>query len=96
MQLISIYDIGVFVVNVLLYLDEWVGKVVGLVGDELSFEELQEIFWCVVGKEFFQIYGLLVQGVLWWVEDVQMSFEWFRMVGYGVDIKSLWEQEFGL
>jgi uncharacterized protein YbjT (DUF2867 family) len=96
MQLISTHDIGVFAANALLHPDEWAGKAVGLAGDELSFEELQETFRRVVGKELPQTYGLLAQGVLWWVEDAQTSFEWFRTAGYGADIKSLREQEPGL
>lgn len=96
MQLISTHDIGVFGAKALLDPEQWAGKAVALAGDDISFQELQNVFRQTVGEELPQTYGILAYGALWSIKDARTSFEWFRTAGYGADITSLKQQEPGL
>ncbi|KAM0332066.1 hypothetical protein ACHAQA_002335 [Verticillium albo-atrum] len=96
MQLVSTHDIGVFAAKALTEPEAWAGRAVALAGDELSFEELKDVFQSTVGEELPQTYSVLAWPVLWWVKDAEKSFEWFRTAGYAADIASLREQEPGL
>lgn len=93
MQLISTHDIGVFGAKALLDPEHWAGKAVALAGDDISFQELRDVFRKTVGEELPQTYGILAHGVLWSIKDARASFEWFRTAGYGADIASLKAQE---
>ena len=93
LQLISTHDIGVFAAKALTDPAKWASKSLSLAGDDLSIDELRQIFKRVVGQDLPQTYSVLAHPVLWWVADARTSFEWFRDVGYGADIESLREQE---
>ncbi|CRK23999.1 hypothetical protein HYQ45_011553 [Verticillium longisporum] len=92
-QLVSTRDIGVFAARALMEPDAWAGKAVALAGDEISFDELQEVFRETVGEELPLTYSVLAWPVLWWVKDAEKSFAWFRTAGYAADLASLREQE---
>ena len=92
-QMISTHDIGTFAAKAITEPDNWSGKAVALAGDDLSFSEFKDVFKRSVGMDLPQTYGIVAQPILWWVKDAAKSFEWFREVGYGADIKSLRQQE---
>lgn len=89
MQLISTHDIGVVAAKALVNPAKWAGKATALAGDELSLQEMQDIFHQTTGEKLPQTYSILAHPVLWWMEEARQSFEWFRTVGYGANIKSL-------
>jgi uncharacterized protein YbjT (DUF2867 family) len=89
MQLVSAHDIGVFAARALLDPRGWNGKAVGLAGCEMSFEEVKTTFQEVMKKPLPMTWGVVAKGVLWWVPEAKISFEWFRECGYRADIEGL-------
>jgi uncharacterized protein YbjT (DUF2867 family) len=93
MQLVSTHDIGVFAAKALLDPGKWAGRAVGLAGDELTLGEAQAVFERAVGQQMPTTWGFVAKGVMWWVEEARVSFEWFARVGFGVDMDMLRNEE---
>lgn len=89
MQLVSVHDIGMLAAKALLDPDRWVGKAVGIAGDDLTFQEGNAVFLKVVGYEMPKTWGLMSRGVRWGIEDANKSMDWFERVGFGVNIEAL-------
>ncbi|KAL4873700.1 hypothetical protein BDV12DRAFT_182080 [Aspergillus spectabilis] len=68
--------------------DEYKGKGISLAGDELSFDEMTNIFKSTTGKDVpmtFDIFGRLF---MWLVADFGEMFRWFHDDGYKADIQA--------
>ncbi|KAK6845313.1 hypothetical protein PG995_015423 [Apiospora arundinis] len=101
LQVVSVRDIGIFGAKALLQMgspgddDKWSNRAIGLAGQELRFEEVQEIFRRVSGgqKELPQAPWIVGKGVRWAIGEVGTMFRFFEEKGYGVDITALRKRE---
>ncbi|CAO2657039.1 Nn.00g058420.m01.CDS01 [Neocucurbitaria sp. VM-36] len=89
MQLVSVHDIGMLAAEPLVDPDSWVGRAVGIAGDDLTFQEGNAVFRKVVGYDMPKTWGLMSRGVRWGIDDASKSMDWFERVGFGVDIEML-------
>ncbi|KAI1873741.1 uncharacterized protein JN550_003010 [Neoarthrinium moseri] len=93
LQLVSVHDIGLFGAKALLDPERWDGRAVGLAGQEMTFEQAQEVFRNAAGKELPQSYWIVGKGIRWAIGEVGRMFHFFEQSGYGVDIAKLREEE---
>lgn len=95
MQIISTHDIGLVAAKALLEGPDatWAGKVVGLAGDELSFEEAEAVFRKVMGHEPPRMWNVVGNGIRWMVNEAGTSMSWFENVGFAVDISRARREE---
>ncbi|KAK6069801.1 NmrA-like family protein [Seiridium cupressi] len=89
MQLVSTHDVGVFAAQALMDREKWVGRAIGLAGDELTFGEAREMFKRSLGYDMPVNWTWLGRTVRWAVEDAGQSMQWFEDVGFGVDLVAL-------
>ncbi|KAK1718545.1 hypothetical protein BDP67DRAFT_505781 [Colletotrichum lupini] len=96
MQLVSARDIGLFAARALIEgpgTEEegggWGGRALGLAGDEIGFDEAEEVFERVVGQRMPRTWGVVGRGVRWAFEDAGRSMEWFEEEGYKADVAML-------
>jgi len=61
---------------------------VGLAGDELSYDQLSDVFKSTTGSPVGTTFGVLGSLLKWGVAERSM-LEWFGDVGYGADIPNL-------
>ncbi|KAK1655362.1 hypothetical protein BDP81DRAFT_466963 [Colletotrichum phormii] len=90
-QLVSARDIGLFAARALTEGPEggWGGRALGLAGDEIGFEEAEEVFERVVGQRMPRTWGVVGRSVRWAFEDAGRSMEWFEGEGYKADVEML-------
>ncbi|KAH7024719.1 uncharacterized protein B0I36DRAFT_331951 [Microdochium trichocladiopsis] len=96
MQLVSVEDIGKVAAAILVNPEPWVGRAVGLAGDDLTFQEADGAYKRVYGHEMPRTWGLLSRGVRWAVADARQSMDWFEKEGFSVDMELLGRDGFGL
>ncbi|KAJ5122904.1 hypothetical protein N7448_009001 [Penicillium atrosanguineum] len=89
LQLISVDDIGFFGAQAFMYPDQYRNKAVSLAGDELTYEEMTEIFKAKTGKSVPTTFGLVGKGVMAMVKDLGYMFQWFYDVGFDTNIQEL-------
>lgn len=96
LQLISVRDIGIFAAKAFLNPEEYAGKGISLAGDDLTFDEMNEVFKRKTGADLPLTFEFLARGILWGIADVGLMFSWFHSDGYGADIKELKKTHPGL
>jgi len=89
LQLIATADIGYFGAQALLHPDAYKNLALGLAGDELSYQQLDETFNKVLGHGAGATYGFLGSALKWGVKEMGTMIDWFKTDGYGVDITGL-------
>lgn len=89
LQLISVKDIGYFGAAALLEPEKYKGQTIGLAGDELNLEEARRIFKETTGKVLPETYLFFGKALKWAITEMGTMFDWFRTVGYKVDIQQL-------
>ena len=89
LQLVSVADVGLVAAQAFLKPDELENEVVSVAGDELTYEQANEIFKSKVGHSMPTTYAPLVTGALWMMKDVRVMFEFFQEQGFGTDIPEL-------
>lgn len=85
-QIVAAGDIGYFAAQALLNPDNYIGKKIGIAGDELNFEQAKKVFKQRMGYEMpttFCVVGNMVKMVMY---DIGAMFTWFEKEGYAVDI----------
>ncbi len=95
-QIVAASDIGSFAAKALLNPDQYVGKKIGIAGDELNFEEAQKVFKERMGVDMpttFCVVGTLAKLAM---NDIGAMFHWFENDGYAVDIAAARKEYPGL
>jgi uncharacterized protein YbjT (DUF2867 family) len=93
LQLISVHDIGLFAARAFADPSSYNGRAVSLAGDELTYEEAQQVFNKAVGYGMPQTW-MLVGSLLQFIsKEMGTMFAWFRKEGYGADIAALRKEE---
>jgi hypothetical protein len=60
-----------------------------LAGDELTFDQMSEIFKSLTGRNVLTTFRLPVWMMMAAVKELGVMFKWFHDVGYGADIPAL-------
>jgi hypothetical protein len=88
-QLISTKDIGNLATKAFINPDEFAGKSMGIASDELSFDQMNQIFKKTVGTDIPITFDFIGKGVVWAVKEIAAMTKWFVTDGYGVDIETV-------
>jgi uncharacterized protein YbjT (DUF2867 family) len=89
LQLVGTKDIGKVAAQIFLDPEKYKGKGITLAGDELNFQELNQIFKEEMGYDIPLSYGFIASLLKWLISDLGFMFKWFEDVGYGGDIQQL-------
>lgn len=89
LQMISVADIGMVAAQAFLKPDEFKNEAISLAGDELTYEQADEIFKSKTGYSMPTTYGPLVSGALWMTKDLRLMFKFFQEHGFGTDVPAL-------
>lgn len=89
LQLISVADIGIVAAQAFLKPEDFKNETISLAGDELTYEEADEIFKSKVGYSMPTTYGALVSGALLIMKDIRLMFKFFVDHGFGTDVPAL-------
>ena len=75
---------------------EYKNRGITLAGDELTFEEADNIFAKRTGQRIPVTYGFLASFALWAIKDIGLMFRFFKAEGFGADIGALRKMGEGL
>lgn len=89
LQVISVGDIGFFGARAFMYPDQYQNKGISLAGDQLTYEEMAEIFKEATGTSVPTTFGFVGKALMAMMKDLGSMFQWFHDVGYGADITEL-------
>ncbi|KAJ5634665.1 hypothetical protein N7528_002507 [Penicillium herquei] len=91
LQLVATSDIGFFGADAFLNPEQYKGKSISLAGDELTFDQMEEIFSRQLGKDLPLTFRPICSFFMAAMKDMGYMFKWFHDEGYGADIKRLRE-----
>jgi len=89
LQMVAVDDIGRHAARAFINPHEYSGKAIGLAGDEVNYQQVDDIFKQKLGHGAGATYGFLGKTLLWGVKTVAVMMDWFKNEGYGVDIPKL-------
>lgn len=91
LQMIATSDIGFFAAQSFLNPDaeQYKNKGISLAGDELTYDQYKQIFEKTTGEPVALTFHFVVRILHYLIEDFGKMYQWFRDVGYGVDIEAL-------
>ena len=91
LQVIATTDIGPFGAAAFLEPEDptYNNKAISLAGDELTFEDANEIFKEKTGMEIPTTYEFLTRIALWALGEIGTMFRWFATDGFGADVGNL-------
>jgi uncharacterized protein YbjT (DUF2867 family) len=89
LQQVAAEDIGAFAAIAFENPDSWIGREVGLAGDEQSMSEIAETFGRVIGREvsYYQVPWDQFEEQMG--EEATLNLRWINDVGYEADIAAL-------
>ena len=98
LQVIATADIGNFAASAFMNPEssEYKNKGISLAGDELTFEEADQIFAKKTGQGIPVTYGFLASFTLWAIKDIGLMFQFFREEGFAADVGALRKMSEGL
>ncbi|KAL2129472.1 hypothetical protein VTI74DRAFT_7774 [Chaetomium olivicolor] len=96
LQWVAVADIGVFATKAFEEPERWTGRAVGLAGDELTVEGMNEAFLKVTGNPVPTTYWFFGSVLTKMVKEMGIMLEWFASDGYKVDIAELRKEHPGL
>ncbi|KAJ4288760.1 hypothetical protein N0V88_007295 [Collariella sp. IMI 366227] len=96
LQWVAVADIGVFAEKAFGDPEKWKGNAVGLAGDELTMEGVDEAFMKVTGEPAPKAYWLFGSALTKMMKEMRVMLEWFAQEGYKVDIEEVRRQHPGL
>ncbi|KAL1836170.1 hypothetical protein VTJ49DRAFT_5479 [Mycothermus thermophilus] len=91
LQWVATKDIGFFAAEAFHNPDTWKGKALGIAGDQLTFEQVNELVKKETGQPIGTTYRIVWKLMNFLVSEVGIMMEWFRDEGFGVDIAKLRE-----
>ncbi|PNS14391.1 hypothetical protein CAC42_3677 [Sphaceloma murrayae] len=93
---IALSDIGAFTAKAFLDPKAHDQQAIGLAGDKLTFDELQQVFAKLTAAPPSPSFSILGSILKYMVPDLGRMLDWFGTEGYEVDIESLRRQHSGL
>ena len=88
-QWIATTDIGWFAAQAFAKPEQWSHKAVGLAGDELTFDQQQQIFAKTTSAPPTPVFGFMGSFLKYMVTELGLMLNWFGTDGYKVDIPAL-------
>lgn len=88
LEMITVKDIGKFVVYILERREEFLNKAIDIASDDLSGKEYTEILSRITEHEI-KYYELKYEDLAKFGEDYILMYKWFNDVGYNIDIDNL-------
>lgn len=89
LKMVATKDIGVFAAKALLQPEEYSERKISLAGDELTFDQANEIFKKQVGSNLPRTFDFVANIVGYLVKEFGLMFQWFKDVGFGADVSAL-------
>ena len=89
LQLIATSDIGFFAAAAFMNPEDSKNHAFSLAGDELTFEQMSEIFKKLTGKDVPTTFRIPIWLMMAAVKEIGVMFKWFREEGYGADIPAM-------
>lgn len=96
LQLIATSDIGYFATGAFLNPETHKGKGISLAGDELTYDQMAEIFQRKTEQSLPTTYKTVCYILLSMMKDMGKMFQWFHDEGYGAKIAELRKIHSGL
>lgn len=95
---IATSDIGFFAGQAFLQPEnpEYKNKAISLAGDELTFEQMSQVFRERLGYKLPTTFHFLARFIMWMVSEMGTMFRWFNEEGFAVDIPKLRRMNPGL
>ena len=88
-QWVATGDIGFFAAEAFHNPSAWNKKAVGLAGDELTFEQLNQSFKAATGSPAPTMFGLFGTALKYGFKEMGIMVDWFRDDGYKTNITGL-------
>jgi len=88
-QWVAVHDIGAFAARAFDEPEEHNHKAIGLAGDELTFDQQQEIFARKTSAPLTPVFGFMGSFLKYMVTELGLMLNWFGTDGYKVDIQKL-------
>ncbi|KAB2568832.1 hypothetical protein DBV05_g12488 [Lasiodiplodia theobromae] len=89
MQWVATKDIGVFATMVFEQPDRWNRRAVSLAGDQLTFQQLDQVFQKITGSPVPTTFWVLGGAFKYGLTEVRTMVDWFKEEGCKADIKEL-------
>ncbi|KAK4248621.1 hypothetical protein C7999DRAFT_13443 [Corynascus novoguineensis] len=89
LQLVATDDIGVFAAMAFAQVDRFKAQSISLAGDELTYDQMVDVFRRKTGSAPPLTWSLVARLVLWLSEEMGTMFAFFEKEGYGADISEL-------
>jgi len=89
LQLVATDDIGVFAAKAFEEVDRYKGQAISLAGDELTYEQMVEVFKRTTGAPAPLTWSFVARLVLWLSEEMGTMFAFFEKEGYAADVAEL-------
>lgn len=89
LQMVNVADIGYVAAQAFLKPVETENQVFSLAGDELTYEQADEVFKGKTGMYMPTTFAPLASAVLWMMKDTGLMFKFFREEGFVTDIPAL-------
>ncbi|KAJ5601390.1 NAD(P)-binding protein [Penicillium lagena] len=89
LQLVATSDIGFFAAEVFMHPQESKQRTFSLAGDELTFEQMAQVFEQKTGKKVPTTFKLPTWLIMAAVKDLGLMFKWFHDEGYKANISEL-------
>lgn len=89
LQWVAVKDIGIFAAKAFQQPEEFNHQAIGLAGDELTTDQLSEVFKNQTGSPLDGTFWALGAFLKYMVADMGKMVDWFGSDGYGADIQSL-------
>ncbi|KAK1251716.1 hypothetical protein MKX07_007195 [Trichoderma sp. CBMAI-0711] len=92
LQLVATEDIGHVAAEAFLRPEEYSGKAISLAGDEVTFQQLSDIFREKTGSPVPVTWDVVARMVLAMSKEMRTMFDFFEREGYGADVAALRRQ----
>ncbi|KAM0257578.1 hypothetical protein ACHAQJ_004278 [Trichoderma viride] len=92
LQLVATEDIGEAAADALLHPEQHKGKAISLAGDEVTYQQLAEIFREKTGSDVPLTWGILARLAIAMSKEMGTMFSFFAKEGYAADVEALRRQ----
>lgn len=89
LQLVATEDIGVIAAKAFQHVEQYKGRAISLAGDELTYQQMVEVFRRKTGAAPPTTWGLIARLVLWLSEEMVTMYAFFEREGYGADVEEV-------
>jgi uncharacterized protein YbjT (DUF2867 family) len=92
LQLVATEDIGEVAADAFLRPEDYKGKAISLAGDEVTYQQLADIFREKTGSDVPQTWDILARLIVATSKEMGTMFSFFEKEGYAADIEALRRQ----